>query len=289
VSGCSTMDNYTPNFVTDLQLPGDGGGREEHATSRGLSTSHIPVAGCAECWANGSLITVKSGRKRPANDGGGIRGLATFSKNSRRRLMQTICKMERGNIPLFVGLTYPSIFPTDPTVYKNHIEYFYDRLERKFKNVGIIWRLEFQKRGAPHFHVFVWGVDYVSLLRVVSRMWYETVGSGDPKHLEAGTRVEKLRSWRGAIGYAGKYLGKIDKTYNGLVGRWWGVKGRVNLPWAVFMVACVSPKNAQTLIRYFRRYAHIKSRAYLGLTVICDAAQWISKIDFLRDADVLGG
>jgi hypothetical protein len=231
-------------------------------------------------------MCVHSGRKRdPADVGGGLRGMATFSKNSRRRLLFTMCKMKRGNVPLFVTLTYPSVFPdpvNDRVVYKKHLEHFFERLERRFPGVAVLWRLQFQKRTAPHFHLFVWGVDYVRLLMCVSKMWFETVGSGDVKHLSAGTRVEKLRSWRGAMGYAARYLSDVDENFNGFVGRWWGVKGRVNLPWAVFVVACVSPKNAQTLIRYFRRYAHLKTRDYMGLTIICDAAQWISKIDFLR-------
>ena len=174
-------------FSYGCQTTGDPPGREEDGAPVGLSTSHKTLTGPrVDVWLDGSLMCVHSGRKRdPADVGGGLRGMATFSKNSRRRLLFTMCKMKRGNVPLFVTLTYPSVFPdpvNDRVVYKKHLEHFFERLERRFPGVAVLWRLQFQKRAAPHFHLFVWGVDYVRLLLCVSKMWYETVGSGDVKH-----------------------------------------------------------------------------------------------------------
>jgi hypothetical protein len=45
-----------------------------------------------------------------------------------------------------------------------------------------------------------------SILGWVSRNWYSVVGSRDLRHFMAGTRVEKLRSMKGAIAYASKYV-----------------------------------------------------------------------------------
>ena len=56
----------------------------------------------------------------------------------------------------------------------------------------------------------VWGIDYLNLLFWVPSAWYKSVRSGDIKHLRAGTRVERVRSWRGVMAYASKYMGKIE-------------------------------------------------------------------------------
>ncbi|MBI5849316.1 MAG: hypothetical protein HZB31_15450 [Nitrospirae bacterium] len=55
--------------------------------------------------------------------------------------------------------------------------------------MGFLWFsvMEFQERGAPHFHILVTGIiDRQEL----SRMWFDVVGSGDPRHLQAGTSIQ---------------------------------------------------------------------------------------------------
>jgi hypothetical protein len=90
------------------------------------------------------------------------------------------------------------------------------------------WFLEFQARGAPHFHIFcTWSPNK----EWVAKTWYFIVGSEDDRHLRAGTRVEFIRSGRaGTISYASKYAAKqeqkdVPSDYEN-VGRFWGVYGR---------------------------------------------------------------
>jgi hypothetical protein len=74
----------------------------------------------------------------------------------------------------------------------------------------------------------------------VSESWYQIVGSGDERHLRAGTQVVRVKSWRGARGYAAKYLGKLETLQtsagreagqpSGNIGRLWGVWYRALLP-----------------------------------------------------------
>lgn len=65
---------------------------------------------------------------------------------------------------------------------------------------------------------------------MVSRLWYEVVGSEDIRHLYAGTRTEGLRSGRyGLCAYFGAYASKatqksVPSEYSD-VGRFWGVSG----------------------------------------------------------------
>ena len=61
----------------------------------------------------------------------------------------------------------------------------------------------------------------------LSKEWYRIVGSGDPKHLRAGTRVERIK--RSAISYVAKYAQKNEQKQvpEGFqnVGRFWGTWG----------------------------------------------------------------
>jgi len=65
---------------------------------------------------------------------------------------------------VMVTLTYPDNFETDDKAVKRHLELLRKRMERAFgKKPRGIWALEFQERGAPHFHLFIGlprGVDY---------------------------------------------------------------------------------------------------------------------------------
>jgi hypothetical protein len=92
--------------------------------------------------------------------------------------------------------------------------------------------LEFQQRGAPHLHVLddaPWPgtKDAIGQWRDdLAQAWFRIVGSGDEKHLKAGTSSEKVRSPRGGSFYAVKYASKM---YQKLVppgyqncGRFWG-------------------------------------------------------------------
>ena len=76
-----------------------------------------------------------------------------------------------------------------------------------FRDRGIesFWFLEFQKRGAPHFHgVITKGIDENEL----KREWYKIVGSHDPKHLVHGAHIQAIRSTDGFGHYLTSYLTK---------------------------------------------------------------------------------
>src|SRR5438445_4731657 len=80
-----------------------------------------------------------------------------FSESSRRRLIQKMAQWNmNGLYASFVTLTYPAIYTEDWKQWKNDLDNFFKRIERKYSYlVGLVWRIEFQKRGAPHFHLIV--------------------------------------------------------------------------------------------------------------------------------------
>lgn len=204
--------------------------------------------------------------------------ISEFTKKSRLRLMREMSKMRRDALPVLVTLTYPAVYPDNPKIWKRHLDNFLKRLQRKYPNISGVWKLEPQKRGAPHFHLLVWGAPYLGLLHCVALMWFQVVGSGDEKHLRAGTRVEQVKSQRGVMFYASKYLGKEITVDWGCAGRFWGKFGKESLPYGQFVVIETSPEKFQEYIRYMRRFAHIRGRDYKSLTITCNPDFWLLKL-----------
>jgi hypothetical protein len=149
-------------------------------------------------------------------------------------MMQTCAAIPREKVRegmLFVTLTYPREWPGDWHRWKRDLEVFLRRVGRTFPHAGAVWKLEPQRRGAPHFHLVVCGVPHIGKTWL-SRSWYEVVGSGDERHLRAGTQVEAVQSHRGVISYAAKYATKTaeaPEAWDAGVGRWWGTFGRQQL------------------------------------------------------------
>lgn len=257
--------------------------------SLGLSTAHISPQGEFEIYPEGQLITVKRQKiGLGIQRGGGKRGKATFSKASRRRLLHKIAKTNKKFIPLLVTMTYPKEYPGSAEIWKVHLDNFAKRFFRNFPDAGFAWKLESQKRGAPHYHLMVWGVDFVCLYAFVGQNWFEVVGSGDEKHLLAGTKVEKVRHSRGSKAYFAKYIGKSDYSFQEGVGRYWGFRG--NVPFSDGFFVQTSDKVSIQMMRYQRRYMQrvvkiiqdekgkiikvikkpLKGRSYQSLTCMVD-------------------
>jgi hypothetical protein len=216
--------------------------------------------------------------------------IAGFSWRSRIRMQREIAKVLNVAIPSFVTLTYPKDFPNMAEVFKRDFDSFIKRLARKFPNVAGIWKLEPQKRGAPHFHLLVWGADIAELREFVPEAWYEVVGSCDPNHLawhkgELGNEhcVRAVESLSHARAYASKYMGKkVDFTCTDW-GRWWGVFFRGRLPNGEKKGNDISDKKAIEIIRYMRKFLeHVTKkkirRSFSSLTIICNVDFWMSRL-----------
>jgi len=167
---------------------------------------------------------------------GGKRGsISEFTNRSRSRLLKKISQLSKNNNPLFVTLTYHNDYPGDYEGYKYDLHRFFISLRNHFPEVGIIWKLEFQKRGAPHFHLLMWGVDLSEGMDFIPREWNRMVSPGDEIHLkwhrgeyQNKPCVQLIKSWNGVKAYAAKEMGKTQ----GLAeqpGRFWGLRGNVPL------------------------------------------------------------
>jgi hypothetical protein len=178
-----------------------------------------------------------------------------FSAEARRNLLKAALRFpwdEMGPVAL-VTLTYPEDFPLDGWAAKRHLDRFWKRWESYFgERPWGIWAMEFQRRGAIHFHAFLRvpalaGLEedrYEVLKAWGFRSWSEIVGFGsDPvdeyHHERMGLRFNVSPGWYAGsmsalgiaeylVGHAGK--GAQKELPEGLVrpGRFWGAVGERN-------------------------------------------------------------
>jgi len=205
-------------------------------------------------------------RKRRSQVGG-------YSRASRLRLCRTLAKIPRDSKAIFITLTTPEGFGIDSAASKhNLLERFHKRLERRFGEHAVIWKLEFGERPEPHFHVIMFSnsslpVSKAKLAEIrefVARAWWEICGRICEEHLRAGTRVERPRSLVRTM----KYISKAESPQNCTdseelipqqVGRRWGVWRKELLPieWVVLRVSLHDAFQAR---RILRRLLGLKNR-----------------------------
>jgi hypothetical protein len=209
-----------------------------------------------------SLVRVTIPETRDGERGGGVRSaIGGFSYQSHKRLLLFLNSIAQVcTLPLFLTLTYPAQWSSDPREWKRHLKNFAQWMSNRFPGASYVWKLEPQERGAPHFHLMLWGVSFLPWQTIAVR-WCEIVSGvlldepatwGHGKdgaaefrafcdkvsvsrpelvdHLRAGTECRAVRSRNGVKCYAGKqYMGKQFDGLEG-VGRFWGVHNRKALP-----------------------------------------------------------
>jgi hypothetical protein len=229
--------------------------------------------------------------------GGGKRGrISEFSAASARRLL--FCARNFPGLSVMVTLTYPGDFPCDGRTVKSH----WRRMRQWFLRHGNpsgLWFLEFQARGAPHFHVFL---PCEVPMKDVAEAWYAIVGSGDIRHLWAGTRTEALRNPHAAGAYAAKYASKtvqkeVPEGFSD-VGRFWGIWGQARiceetvLPWreAVPLVRAVrrAYKNRRKSWKCAKRFRDNGTAGFTGWESGPLAAQALRRLTRCDSGLILG-
>lgn len=184
-----------------------------------------------------------------------------WSASSRSRLKRCLGMLKRESLgkALVVTLTYPAEFPApdDHAVYKYHLKVITTYIRRRWPNSSGVWKLEFQTRGAAHYHLMMFGLWDVPIEEVrtwIESQWYRIAHNGD-KHLgKAGTQVERIKSVGGALNYFAKYLSKGDQTRPGnFTGRYWGKLNPEKLPSAKAHPLELSEKRAFQLRRIARK------------------------------------
>lgn len=128
----------------------------------------------------------------------------------------------------FVTLTYPAVWPEDGRQVKEHLRRFRARIEKKFGKLRIVWRMEYQERGAPHFHLLIFDAPFICRWWL-SKAWVDSNDTKSWKNFLFGSNIkgiaEKGES-RKVINYVCKYAGKVEEHVrnddNEWCGRFWG-------------------------------------------------------------------
>jgi len=248
-------------------VDGAGGSAEgtRPAARPGLSSGHISPRSGRLIWAeNGRYVRVKfSGAPSPKQERDRRGAISGFTWRSRNRLLIMLNSIDQAKLDptkvRFVTLTYPLEFPT-ARASKRDLDSIVKRYERAFGRTSIIWKIEPQKRGAPHYHLMLFGdlkPDLDAERVWWANNWYEVVESGDKKHLLAGTSLEIVRQWQGVVSYASKkYMGKVVVGSEGdwkHAGRYWGVRRRDLLP-IVILEHDLPEAQAVVVARTIRRW-----------------------------------
>ncbi|MCQ4362445.1 hypothetical protein KQR54_15120 [Mycobacterium gordonae] len=138
---------------------------------------------------------------------GGV--ITEWSRKSRSAMCRTFAELdysplvESGRVPAMVTLTYPGdwedVAPDGASV-KRHMVVWRKRFQREYgEPARYIWKLEFQRRGAPHVHL--WMAPPVSpgrsgraFAQWLSETWAQIVDHPDPvqkaRHRLAGTAID---------------------------------------------------------------------------------------------------
>lgn len=190
--------------------------------------------------------------------------IVEYSMKSRKRFFEKLLTIDWEAIPTEtikeITLTYPAIYPKDGEVLKSHLHAYSKRVKRfcrDFGGVSFIWKMEFQKRGAPHYHLIIVTAREIPievLRKWALESWSDLVSKWIKKqedyteeemenaielHKKAGIEADGVRkSKQGLISYLvwyihkGSYKGKakeyqheVPKEYQN-VGRWWGIYGK---------------------------------------------------------------
>lgn len=191
---------------------------------------------------------------------GNKREISEWSRQSRSNMVATICSLDlrefvmgEGRLPGMVTLTLPgdwlTVAPDAPT-FKRLVAKFRRRFFRAFGyQIRGIWKLEFQRRGAPHLHLFMvvpfrcekTGQNFADWL---SETWADVVAHPDPEeraaHLAAGTGIDFAEGLRatdprriavyftkhGSANFGDKeYQNRVPAEWQEKAGRFWGVWG----------------------------------------------------------------
>ena len=154
--------------------------------------------------------------------------ISTFSRASRYRLIQEVSTYGKLT-PIFGTVGWNNPHPT-PEEAKKALDMMGKKILLEHPTYWVVWKMEFHDSGAIHFHFLIYsptGKPFIEKTKF-KKMWEASTGRRD-----LYPRIERLRSHRGGIYYATKYLCKeveedLTEDQKVYAGRFWGIIGRKN-------------------------------------------------------------
>ena len=182
--------------------------------------------------------------------------VTSFSRKSRRRMIDLMARLDlKGKRVVFLTLTFHYTHSASKT--KAAFKRFLAYLAYHYPQTSGVWRVEFQKRSTPHYHLILIDLPFWkhSELRAT---WMKCTGED-----KSGARIEWIHSERMCMFYVSKYCAKTyeaesitllinapyqQKGEEKWTGRMWGVINKASIPFAKREIAvCVE----EDLFAYF--------------------------------------
>lgn len=184
-----------------------------------------------------------------------------FTKRARFRLFASMAKIKR-NLdfqPIFITLTYHHGHEQKTKSTKSQLHHFLVQLRNYDPTVEFIWRFEFQKRGAPHYHLIIFpgnppfGIDEESYGIRISNIWHGIADPNSRAHAQYGCKIVHIDSYRKACAYLSKYIAKTpEEETEHEVGKHWGCSR--NLPYELIESTKGHIKHAGAIIEKLRTW-----------------------------------
>lgn len=171
------------------------------------------------------------------------RGKVTiWSEESRTRFRDRLAETDWPNASIYLATaTYPRYFEADPAAWKADLHRLFVAWRQTYGPVRCVWILEFQRRGAPHFHIAIVvpnGVKSAEVREWFAQTWYRIAGHGDRRHLNQHRKAEHFKRTDGHRGVTSYFQRELRKEHQKTLpewlrrrdsdegaGRWWGVRG----------------------------------------------------------------
>jgi hypothetical protein len=161
--------------------------------------------------------------KRPPVGRGIVKGM---SEKSRMRLLRTLARIERPEVPVFITLTYQT-WEDDWKAWKRDLAAFRRVLFRRCPHAAGVWRQEFQERGAPHWHLLLWlgqEFDVSELEQELTEAWVRIIGQDNAATRKYAVSVEAVPDIRTCKFYISLYQAKDKNDRKDIqTGREWGL------------------------------------------------------------------
>jgi hypothetical protein len=151
--------------------------------------------------------------------------ISQFSDASRKRMLWSLRECVFGwRIKSFCTITYPADFPTDGAEFKLHFKRLMDAMQYRRKGIRLFWFLEFQKRGAPHLHIYSSRtIDW----EILQQLWDTASNNlGGRSWVNPPTPSQVKRPWKYALKYSAKLEQKTVPDFIANPGRFWGWRNR---------------------------------------------------------------
>lgn len=149
----------------------------------------------------------------------------------------------------FITLTFTEVVSNEQA--KKVFKRFAMRLRRKFSNASAVWRMEFQERGAIHFHLLAFNLPFWKQ-KELQQAWEACTGEA-----RSIAHIKLIHGARSVMAYVSKYIAKVDDraaptsldnvSYQHVegktvIGRFWGWINKELLPLGQLVVGILTDR-----------------------------------------------